>query len=77
MFVAGDTVEFKRHLCCCIAADICVENSVKPLKSETKRCCFTPKFDRNMDEVHVCRGRHGRIQKVFVLPHSGGMEINL
>ncbi len=36
---------------------------MKVQSSETKRCCFTPKFDLNMDEVHICRKRHGRISK--------------
>ena len=35
--------------------------SVKAREYATPSCCFTPKFDLNMDEVHICRKRHGRI----------------
>ena len=49
---------------------------MKSLKSETKRCCFTAKFARNMSEVRLVAGDTVEFQYAFVLPLCGSMEMN-
>jgi len=50
---------------------------VKDWSAEAQCSPFTPKFDLNMDEVHICPNDTVEFQTTFVPPQSGGMEINM